>query len=480
MANYNRIKAQKISPVGTIMPWGGGSRQGENLDQVPPGWLICNQANAQLYAADYPILAKVLGNTYGPYPETADQEIGTNFGIVNNFPYNPPAGRLHHDPNRHVDVFGLPNLNQVALVDIEADRSGEYDGGNSSKLTPAALLELGSIISKNGSEGELPDILQSADVDITFTLEPSDSLAGRITGITMDDPIYFDTAYVVPRKLGISHMPQHTHRPSTTAEFDQFWSATATGVPLMEFQPGVGNESGDGNGTTSVSAIGRRGDESPAHSFLPGEAEVTWYDANDGGISTPLGDQQVIISTSLSGTDPGFTLVPRVPSSSRNIEQLGAITNSYQDDNRAVAAVQTEAHVGAFPPAGRYEGRKNFYASVDTPASYRGSDMPETNILDPVYDPASESQPINRAVSNTFTTTLNHNAEQWADDALRSHTHDAMELTMNRGSLSLPSTILVNDISTSTTAPLSVDTALSIAMNINTPSLTMIYIIRAY
>lgn len=106
--------------------------------------------------------------------------------------------------------------------------------------------------------------------------------------------------------------------------------------------------------------------------------------------------------------------------------------------------------------------------------------MPETNILDPVYDPASENQPINRAVSNTFTTTLNHNAEQWADDALRSHTHDAMELTMNRGSLSLPSTILVNDISTSTTSPLSVDTALSIAMNINTPSLTIIYIIRAY
>ena len=128
MANYNRIKTQKISPVGTIMPWGGGSRRGENLDQVPPGWLICNQANAELNAADYPILAKVLGNTYGPFPETADQEIGTNFGIVNDFPYNPPAGRLHHDPNRHVDVFGLPNLNQVALIDIEANRSSEYDG----------------------------------------------------------------------------------------------------------------------------------------------------------------------------------------------------------------------------------------------------------------------------------------------------------------------------------------------------------------
>jgi hypothetical protein len=68
MANYNRIKTRKISPVGTIMPWGGGSRIGENLDNIPRGWIVCNQANAVLYAAEYPILAKVLGNTYGPFP----------------------------------------------------------------------------------------------------------------------------------------------------------------------------------------------------------------------------------------------------------------------------------------------------------------------------------------------------------------------------------------------------------------------------
>ena len=66
------------------------------------------------------------------------------------------------------------------------------------------------------------------------------------------------------------------------------------------------------------------------------------------------------------------------------------------------------------------------------------------------------------------------------DDGLKSHNHDAMEVTMARGSLSVPSTILVNDISTGTTAPLSVDTALSVQINNNTPSLTMLYIIRAF
>lgn len=473
MANYNRIKTRKISPVGTIMPWGGGSRIGENLENIPKGWIVCNQANAVLYAAEYPILAKVLGNTYGPFSETEDQITGVNFGIVNDFPYNPPSGNISHDPNRHVDVFGLPNLNQIALVDIEADRSGDYDGGNSSSLTAMDKIILGDVISKNGSEGSRPDILQEADVDITFTVEPSDNLAGRITGITMDDPIYFDTFYVIPRKLGINHMPQHTHRPASTSEFDQFWSAAATGTPLMEFQPGIGQESGDGDGTTSVAAVGRRGGESPAHSFLPGTADVTWFDPNDGGISTPLGDNQVNI-------DESFNLIPQVPVIPRQIEQLGAITEAYQDDNRAVAAVQAEAHTGAFPPAGKYEGRKNYYASTDIPVEHRGSDMPNNDIADVIYDPATQSQPINTDVTNSFTTTLNHNAEKWADPALRSHSHDAMELTMNRGSLSIPSTILVNNISTNTTNALSVDTALSVTMNINTPSLTMIYIIRAY
>jgi hypothetical protein len=55
-----------------------------------------------------------------------------------------------------------------------------------------------------------------------------------------------------------------------------------------------------------------------------------------------------------------------------------------------------------------------------------------------------------------------------------------MEVTMNRGSLALPTTVLVNNVSTGTTVPVSVDTALTIAVNPNTPSLTIMYIIRAF
>ena len=245
MASYNRIKATKIAPVGTIMPWGGSSAQGQGLDNVPPGWIVCNLAAAQLNAADYPLLAKVLGNSYGPQEPEGNFETGVNWGIVNDFPYNPPAGREGHNPNKHVDTFALPNLNQVALVDIENDRSTDSEPANSSSLTIDDISVLTTTVSENGTEGDLPDILQDSNVDITFTLEPSQNLAGRITGILMEEPIYFDTVYVLPRKLGIDHMPSHTHRPATDSDYDQFWGAAGSSIKVLQFTPGRAEPAGD-------------------------------------------------------------------------------------------------------------------------------------------------------------------------------------------------------------------------------------------
>ena len=80
---------------------------------------------------------------------------------------------------------------------------------------------------------------------------------------------------------------------------------------------------------------------------------------------------------------------------------------------------------------------------------------------------------------NTYSTTLNHDSERWADGNLRSHAHDAMEVSMGKG-LSIPTTLLVNDVSTGTSNPVTQDTALTVAINPNTPSATMMYIMRAY
>ena len=468
MTFYNRVKASKIAPIGTIIPWTGGTGQGDRMEDIPKGWIICSLANAVLDAADYPLLAATLGNQYGPFPDLgSNEEIGVNFGIVNDFPYNK-------NPEYYVDKFGLPDLNQLSLIDIEGSRIPSTD-----------LLHIGQYIGRNGPDAVQPPTLLDADVNITFTMQPSSSLAGRITGIVMEDPIYFDTAYVIPRKLGVEHTPEHSHRPASDSDFDQFWSATPTGTPMMEFLPGSGLKDANPN-YIAISPIGHRSNDSQAHPFRPGWRDITWYDENDGGMTVVDGSTRQYVDAQLE-------LVPAVPDSPRTIDLRPHISfrswsatptgdqNVYQDDNRAVPNIQTQSHIGAFPPAGYYNNKRNYYSSVDIPEFHRGNQMPATNIEDVSYDAVGgEKQPINTAVTDTYTTTLNHNGEQWADDALKSHGHNAMEVNMARGSLSVPSTILVNDISTGTTAPLSVDTALSVQINNNTPSLTMLYIIRAF
>ena len=468
MTFYNRVKASKIAPIGTIIPWTGGTGRGNRAVDVPKGWIICNLGSAELDAADYPLLAATLGNQYGPFPETGSNfETGVNYGIVNNFPYNK-------DPSLgHVDKFGLPNLNQLNLIDIEGSR-----------MTSTDLLHIGQYIGRNGPDAVQPPILLESDVNITFTMEPSSTLAGRITLITMDDPIYFDTVYPIPRKLGVEHVPEHSHRPSSDSDFDQFWTASPTGVGIMEFLPGSGIKDNSPN-YVAVAPGGHKSDNAEAHRFRPGERDITWYDPFDGGMTIVDGSVRQFV-------DAGLELVPAMPDGNRAIGDRSYISFrnwtasndtqfGYSEDNRALENVQTQSHIGAFPPAGYYNSRRNYYASTDIPEYQRGSLMPQTTIDDVPYDPgAGEKQPINTAVTDTYNTTLNHNGEAWADDALKSHNHDAMEVTMARGSLSIPSTILVNDISTGTTAPLSVDTALSVQINNNTPSLTMLYIIRAF
>ena len=48
MTFYNRVKASKIAPIGTIIPWTGGTGLGDRAEDIPKGWIICSLANAVL------------------------------------------------------------------------------------------------------------------------------------------------------------------------------------------------------------------------------------------------------------------------------------------------------------------------------------------------------------------------------------------------------------------------------------------------
>ena len=68
MASYNRIKALKAVPIGTIVPWTGSSSTSQLLDEaIPTGYLVCRGQTVR--AIDYPLLAQLLGNAYGPFQE---------------------------------------------------------------------------------------------------------------------------------------------------------------------------------------------------------------------------------------------------------------------------------------------------------------------------------------------------------------------------------------------------------------------------
>ena len=80
MANYNRIKSAKAVPIGTIMPWtGSSSTSAVAEDAIPFGYIVCR--GQTLRALDYPLLAQLLGNTYGPFQEPGIELKSTSFDI---------------------------------------------------------------------------------------------------------------------------------------------------------------------------------------------------------------------------------------------------------------------------------------------------------------------------------------------------------------------------------------------------------------
>ena len=170
MANYNRLKAQKASPIGTIMPWTGSTSQSALApDAIPKGWIVCN--GNQLKAKDYPLLAQILGNLYGPVVEPGQPFVG----ISNSYP-------SYQDD----DVFNLPTLNQQALIDLE-----------SNLLTSQELAVIGTYVSLNGYDSQNQPVANVLSyIDAQFTAQNESELSGKIKGITLDDPSYLSLIHI--------------------------------------------------------------------------------------------------------------------------------------------------------------------------------------------------------------------------------------------------------------------------------------------
>ena len=435
MPSYNRIKAQKASPVGTIMPWTGSTSESAlSADSVPKGWIVCN--GAQLKAKDYPLLAQILGNEYGPITEPGQPFVG----IANSYP--------SYDDD---DVFNLPTLSNQALIDLEGNQ-----------LSGQELSIIGTYISKNGFEGQQPLSNVLSYIDVQFQASVDSELAGKIKGLTLEPPSYFDTIRTIRRKLGTEHTATHTH-PRPPGDF--YPSAELGGGYIGLFDAGYFEVAS--SQYTTGSDKGASDAEPLADSFAPGT--VTWT-AHDTAVNSfpTMGVHRHYGAES--------NVIPSVPTVPRTVNPYG-LTIGYQDDNTCITNVQQPGVTAPFPPPGTYLGRRNYYVSDQVPIARRGNGVtPPTTDEQDYYGVPPE------AVGRDFPypTTLNHDADAFTANSLGSHNHFTIDITMTNGQMNLPSTILINNMTTGNLEPIDVDRGLSVQINPNTPSLLVLYIIRAY
>lgn len=289
MAGYNVVKTQRALPIGSVQPWGGP------LSQIPKGWLLCNFA--EIEAADYPLLARVIRDTYGgtsfdgdfpnytgtirlpptndkaladisteyfgaynavtgvvPSPidnldalNVVEQYIGTSAlglepgdlgppNVVNattdiNFTYTPdPQGTISNltfdgtnAPEvtapvvfQNVPAIGLTNAQtgnavtgQGATFTVVINDDGSYDIAPKAKGSGYSVSDQLRILGSNFSnEG---GVSPTNDIDITVTQVGSSYFEGTVTGQSFIEGFSIEEVFIVPRKLGRLHFPQHFH-----------------------------------------------------------------------------------------------------------------------------------------------------------------------------------------------------------------------------------------------------------------------------
>ncbi len=110
------------------------------------------------------------------------------------------------------------------------------------------------------------------------------------------------------------------------------------------------------------------------------------------------------------------------------------------------------------------------------------SNNPVKNYLLPTDDTIEESNSGNVGGRFGYPVTLNHNESNFVGRAT-GHTHESLDFSITTGSMRAPNTININTIATGNVSPINqsnVGVATIRVDNIDTPSLSIIHIIRAY
>lgn len=508
----------KHSQIGTIMAWTGDSSTGFTAANIPKGWILCD--GKQYAASQYPLLASIIGITYG----------GNNdLPFAGSFPeYKDPT-------TNQSDTFRVPDLTAKAMMDMNSEylSDSRYYAGQSD-----ALSQVGSLFSRTGNEVTINSIV-SSDTDLDFSIS-GNTYIGKFTMIsgstttanTLNPAAYQSTTYVIPRKLGQNHMPSHTHRASSTTEYQS--ATSASNVATFQAPNVVTSgrlDEGCGRTTPGFNQIDIA--NANAHPWTGGRASITYYDPNTLVLTDRFYDfpsnMSAIPGTGYNYLNDGVAdgNLPLMNIAGDNSGQVTALTG--------ITPATTHAEptwTGSFPIPATVANRKNYAGNVSpnsfTPISTTAtgasgvvtltlaSSTDMTNIkpkmfvyttpggggfgglargtmvtdVDKVAKTIGISQPTTAALSGTtiyfkqgtFPTTQNNpvGTEDPASSSFGSHNHGSVDIQMNLGSLRPPSTFTINNISLGDVAPINFSKALNLTVNKACPALNIVYIIRAY
>lgn len=450
---YQESKTARAAVVGTIMPWTGG------LSKIPAGWILCS--GGVVDAADYPLLTQAVGNTY--------DALGGS--ITGNFP-------------NYTGTIKLPDLNEKALMDIETSYFAPRVSGGTGRdadIDPDALTIMSPIIGDNEDNG-ITTIFTNVSIDVIFNINADDrtGYVGKIVGNTKEDGEGTATVYTGPRKLGRKHVKRHNHSGSYRTLDNTIPTKPGDGVAGYEniaytlYHSHVDNEPGPNQGDTyyfgwsgdsgsdgSVSVV----DAAPglaAGSYSGGNTPTgqelqymfTWP-ANAGDVvSGANGGTSGVVVAHVRSENPPVNLKPLVvtgsPISSQFVTTNIKTNGPFLDSNESVPAG------GRSQSFNIPEGTKNYYELNQSASQLRETMMSHTGT---------------RFVANSSDI-----------DYIEAHDHGEFDVLFNSIGLRPKSSIIteVNLPGTVNVDNTQNERALQIDMNISQPTLSCIYIIRAY
>ena len=550
MADYNLIRTMKAMPIGSVMPWTG------QLTQIPKGWLLCN--GSELSASDYPLLSRVLRDSYGggnfggEFPnyqgtfrlpginqkcladitldhfnsdsnlrpasiddvaaaEVVGQYIGTEgdlgppstfFATTDlNFVYTP-------DPSGFISSYTFNGV-APASTSIVIYRNIPGTGGtgtdalftvvkNTDQTYSVSVTQKG----KNYTQNDVITISylliggtsSANDITVTVNSVGNSYFSGSITGQTFIGGFDVRSVFVVPRKLGRDHFPQHFHPGQyETINKNDSGSVPGNGVGVWD------------NPEITVIQTYQQTNGRPNNRTCANGSNGSVVSSGVGNYWNPY--------TNTFATNIDKTISPDPPNPTVTVGSSGspfaAGTGRY-----ALAAIGGSKPVKTHTPittasaahgVGKawFTNAKRLRTSLEPSENTALTNLRETGKIDvntilpyaddtsliaqPNYDSGTggSDQQINykevlfNSAANSFTKTLRNNVNLAVNDVIESHDHEGeFNIIYDPGSLNIRDFLSVN--AQPNVVPESIPEALQIAFTLSSPSLAIINLIRAY